>query len=411
MTINNKEVFKPKLNLDLQFFAMKNLDEEPPQFIENKDEQIKSIKDALETGDSEQFAMQMIENFENNATHFQAVMDKISDQVIAEAKKAKEESWDEKVLASRGVRVLTSEEKKFYNEAIEVGSFSETEKLMPPTVFSRVFEDLEKEHPLLSKVNFQTTGATTSWILRKDGAATAYWGEKCDNIKEMVDAGFYTIETGMYKLSGFLVVCKAMFELGPEWLDRYVRLYMKEIVADELEDVIVNGTGNKQPIGMVKDLNGAVQGGVYPDKTPIVLKDFKPATIGKEILAPTTKGGKQRYTGVTLIVNPFDYALKFFALGAKQKDDGTWTYNNFAVPGLEIIESPAVPLNRMIAGKPKDYFMGVGAEQKLIYSDEARLLEDQRLYLIRQLANGRPLDPDSFTVFDITALGNETPTP
>ncbi len=395
---------KSLLKLDLQCFAngIKNLDR---PVIDNKEEQIKAMQEAFESGDSQIVAQKVVENYEANAAHFQAMMDK----VIAEAKQAKEENWDEKVLATRGVRVLTSEEKKFYNAAIEVASFNETTELMPPTIFERVFEDLEKEHPLLSRVNFQTVGITTNWVLRRPGTATAFWGDVCDTIKEMVDEGFYTVEQGMFKLSGFLVVCKAMFELGPEWLDRYIRTFLQEVVSEELENVIVNGTGNKQPIGMVKDLEGAVTGGVYPDKTPVALADFKPATIGKEILAPTTKGGTRRYTGVTLIVNPLDYASKFFALGAKQKDDGTWTYNNFAVPGLEIIQSPAVPLNRMIAGKPADYFMGVGAEQKLIYSDEIRLIEDQRLYLVRQLANGRPLDADSFTVFDITNIGTETP--
>lgn len=391
------------LRLNIQHFAVTNLDNPA---IEDKEAKIKAMAEAFESGDSKVVAEKIVQNYENNIAQFQTMMN----DVIKDAKRAEAEGWDQKVLASRGVRVLTSEEKKFYNEAIEVKSFDETTKLMPPTIFERVFEDLEKEHPLLSRVNFQTVGASTAWVLRKPGAATAYWGDVCDDIKEMVGEGFQTIEQGMFKLSGFLVVCKAMFELGPEWLDRYVRTFIQEIISDELENVIVNGTGNKQPIGMVKDLDGSVQGGVYPDKTPVTLSDFKPATIGREILAPTTKGGTQRYTGVTLIVNPFDYAMKFFALGAKQKDDGTWTYNNFAVPGLEIIESPAVPLNRMIAGKPKDYFMGVGAEQKLIYSDEARLIEDQRLYLVRQLANGRPLDADSFTVFDITDLGaEETP--
>lgn len=397
-----------KLKLDLQFFAtgVQNLDR---PVIENKEERIKEIQDVLETGDSAEVAAKIIDQFENNAQHYQKMMDK----VIDEARRAKEENWDDKVLASRGIRTLTSEEKKFYNAAIEVGGFDQTTELMPPTVFERVFEDIQKEHPLLSRVNFQTVGASTSWVLRKPGAATAYWGDVCDNIKEMIDEGFYTVEQGMYKLSGFLVVCKAMFELGPEWLDRYVRTFLAEIIADELEDVIVNGTGNKQPIGMIKNVNGPVSAGVYPDKAVVVLNDFTPATIGREILAPTTKNGTQRYTGVTLIVNPLDYATTFFPLGAKQKDDGTWSYDNFGVPGLEIIQSFAVPIGRAIAGKPQDYFMGVGAEQRLIVSDEARLIEDQRLYLVRQLANGRPLDPDSFTVFNIQGLtpAPATPTP
>ncbi|MEO7545596.1 MAG: phage major capsid protein, partial [Terrimesophilobacter sp.] len=175
---------------------------------------------------------------------------------------------------------------------------------------------------LKSRSTFQRVGATTQWVVRKDGATTAFWGDVCETIKEMVDHGFETIDQGMYKLSGFLVVCKAMFELGPEWLDRYVRAFLAEVIATELENAVVSGDGNKKPIGMTRDLDGSVTLGVYPEKTKVALDDFTPATIGTKILAPTTKNGTRRYQGVTLIVNPLDYAAKFFALGAKQKDDG-----------------------------------------------------------------------------------------
>lgn len=375
--------------------------------IQNKEEKIKAMQQVFENGDANEVAENIVNFIDSNFATIQSMMN----DTLKEAKQANEENWDQQVLASRGVRVLTSEEKKFYNAAIEVQSFDEVVELMPPTIFERVFEDLEKEHPLLSVVNFQQTGATTAWVVRKPGNPAAFWGDITSSIQEMVDEGFQTIEQGMYKLSGFLVVSKAMFELGPEWLDRYVRTFMKEVVSDELENVIVNGDGNKKPIGMIRDLNGSVVGGVYPEKTPVVLPDFKPATIGKHILAPTTKNGTRRYTGVTLIVNPLDYATKFFALGAKQKDDGTWTYDNFSVPGLTVIQSPAVPLNKMVGGNPKDYFMGVAVNQKLETTDVLRMIEDQRLYLIRQLTNGRPLDADSFTVYDISALEPTEPAP
>ncbi|EWG08897.1 phage major capsid protein [Cytobacillus firmus] len=401
---NQKRFLMP---LNIQLFGgtgVQNLDR---SVIENKEAQITAMQEAFEKGDAQAVAERIVTNMESNMIHIQDMMN----SVIKEAQQAKDENWDAQVLASRGIRVLTSEEKKFYNAAIEAQSFDEVHKLMPPTVFQRVFEDLEKEHPLLSLINMQTTGAVTQWVLRRPGASAAFWGDVTAAIQEMVDEGFYTVEMGMFKLSGFLVVSKAMFELGPDWLDKYVRTFMAEVVAEELENVVVNGTGNKQPIGMTRDLEGAVVGGEYPLKTPVTLNDFTPATIGKEILAPTTKNGTRRYTGVTLIVNPLDYAAKFFALGAKQKDDGTWTYDNFSVPGLTMVQSPAVPLNRMIAGKPKDYFMGVATNQKLESTDVLRMIEDQRLYLIRQLANGKPLDADSFTVFDITAIGSTTPTP
>lgn len=381
--------------------GMKNPDKTPVPLT--TEENIKAMAAAFESGDPAEVAARIVAKFEENAAQYQAMQN----DIIAEAKRASREEWDTETLRARGVQTLTSEEKKFYNAAIEVEGFDGTAALMPPTVFDRVFEELEKEHPLLSKINFQKTGAVTMWVTRKEGATTAFWGDVCDEIKEMVDNGFATIDMGMQKLSGFLVVCKAMFEIGPEWLDRYVRTLLAEVLAEELEKVVVNGDGNKKPIGMMRDLDGAVTGGVFPEKTAVALPDFTPATIGEKILAPTTKGGTRTYTGVTLLINPLDYASKFFALGAKRKDDGTWTHDNFAVPGLEIIQTPAVPVGKVVSGKPKDYFMGVASEGKIVKSDEVRFIEDQRVYLMRQLAMGKPLDNVSFTVFDISDMSLE----
>lgn len=382
--------------------TIKNLDDRNT-IVKNKDEQIKALQAAFESSDPNEVAQKIVENYENNALHFQDLMN----TTIREATRANEQQWDDAVLASRGVRTLTTEEKKFYNAAIEVESFDGVSALVPPTVYERVFEDLAIDHPLLSRVNFQRVGASTMWVVRKDGATTAFWGDVCENIKEMVDHGFETFDQGMYKLSGFLVVCKAMFEIGPEWLDRYVRAFLSEVIAAELEKVIVVGDGDKKPIGMIRDLKGAVTEGKYPEKKATVLKDLSPKTIGKQILAPTTKNGTRRYTGVTIIINPFDFAAKFFAEGAKQRDDGVWVFGKYPVPDLEIIQSPSMPLDKIVVGHPKDYFMGVASQAKLESTDVLRMIEDQRLYLVRQLANGRPLDNDCFSVFDISQIGED----
>ncbi|MFJ7662964.1 phage major capsid protein [Lysinibacillus sp. NPDC097162] len=375
--------------------GIKNLDKESQGI--DKQAQIEGLKAAFENGDAAEVAARIVQQYEENFTHYQDVMN----TTIREAKRANEQQWDATVLATRGVRQLTNEEKKFYSQAIEVESFDEVLALMPPTVYDRVFEDLALDHPLLSLVNFTQLGATTQWVVRKEGATTAYWGDVCDEIQEMMDSGFKTIEAKAYKLSGFLVVCKAMFELGPEWLDRYVRAIMAEVVSAELEKVIVNGTGNKQPIGMMRNLDGAVVGGVYPEKATVELVSFTPHEIGTKILAPSTKNGKRDAQDVVLIINPFDYYSKLFAYGAKQREDGVWTFGNFPVPELEIIKCSAVPLNKMVSGKPKDYWMGAG-KATLESSDHVRMIQDQRLYLTRQLINGQPLDNEAFTVFDIT---------
>lgn len=388
--------------------GIKNLDRD--DIIKGKEEQIEALTQAFESTDPKKVAENIMNNMETNFAAHQKLMN----STIAEAKRATEQQLDDAALAQRGVRPLTSKELNFYNEAIKVESFDEVSKLMPPTIFERVFEDLTIEHPLLSRINFQRTGASTMWVVRKPGAATAYWGDVCDEINEMLSDGFETIDQGMFKLSGFLVVCKAMFEIGPKWLDRYVRAFLTEVIATELENVVVTGDGNKKPIGMIRNLDGAVTGGVYPEKTAIPLADLSPKTIGREILAPTTivekdEDGKPKrtrsYAGITMILNPYDYAFRLFSVGAKQRDDGVWTFDKYPIPGLDIIQSSAVPIDKMVVGHPKDYFMGVASEAKLEHSDVVRMIEDQRLYLVRQLANGRPLDNEKFTVFDISEIG------
>ncbi|MED3795880.1 phage major capsid protein [Lysinibacillus capsici] len=375
--------------------GIQNLDD--TEVLKNKQAQIDGLKAAFENGDAAEVAARIVQQYEENFTHYQDLMN----TTIREANRANEQQWDATVLASRGVRQLTNEEKKFYSQAIQVESFDGVLDLMPPTVYDRVFEDLALDHPLLSRVNFTQLGATTQWVVRKEGATTAYWGDVCDEIQEMLDSGFKTIEAKAYKLSGFLVVCKAMFELGPEWLDRYVRAIITEVVAAELESVIVTGDGNKKPIGMIRNLDGAVVGGVYPEKQAVEILSFTPQEIGTKILAPTTKNGTRDAQGVVLIINPLDYYTKLFAYGAKQRDDGVWMFDKFPVPELDIIKCSKVPLNKMISGKPKDYWMGTG-KATLESSDHVRMIQDQRLYLTRQLVNGQPLDNDAFTVFDIT---------
>ena len=151
--------------------TIKNLDNEKT-IIENKEAQVAALQAAFESADPAQVAQQIIENYENNMVQFQDLMN----TTIREANRANEQQWDTAALQARGIRPLTTEESKFYNAAIEVQSFDGVSALVPPTVYDRVFEDLATDHPLLSKVNFQTVGASTQWVVRKEGATTGYCG-------------------------------------------------------------------------------------------------------------------------------------------------------------------------------------------------------------------------------------------
>ncbi len=114
-----------------------------------------------------------------------------------------------------------------------------------------------------------------------------------------------------YKLSAFMPVCKAMLDLGPVWLDRYVRTVLVESLKIALEVAIVRGTGKDQPIGMMKDLLNVTNGEHADKAVTATLKDLSPYTLGN-IMALLTRDGKRNPEDVMLIVNPVDYWAKVY---------------------------------------------------------------------------------------------------
>lgn len=355
------------------------------------------IKNAIENGDSDAFVEAQI-----------ALAKSIETKILEEAKRVNDDLSDQAVMAKRGLNPLTKEEKQFYNEVINGEGFSGTEKFMPPTIFERVFEDLRQNHPLLSEIDFVNTTATTEWITRDGDVEAAWWGALTDAIQKKLSMSFKKESTELYKLSAYVPVAKAMLDLGPEWLDRFVRQMLYESIAIALEQAIVAGTGKGQPIGMMKDLEGAVVDGVYPDKTAAALNDLKPKSLGEQIMAPLTKGGKRAVSNVLLIVNPLDYWSKIFPGTTVLTANGAYVYGVLPIPAT-VVQSIAVPEGKLIAGMAKDYFMGVGSSQKIEFSDHYKFLEDERAYITKQYANGKPLDNESFLVFDISDMEADVP--
>ncbi|MBJ8093153.1 phage major capsid protein [Bacillus cereus] len=377
--------------------TIKNLDREAQKQNEMKEK----LLNAMNSGDEEEAAAAMVD-FANS----------IQQNIINEARQAvNEDLSDQQVMTSRGLQVLTKEEQSYYNEVIANKGFAGTETLVPATVFERVFEYLRANHALLNHIQFVNTTGVTQWVVKKGYVQSAWWGKLCEEIKELLDNGFEVIPTNLYKLSAYVPICNAMLDLGPIWLDRYVREILAESMAIALEEAIVKGTGKDQPIGMMKDLKAAVTAGVYSDKTAIPLTDLTPTSLGKEVMAPLTNGGRRAVSNALMIVNPLDYWEKIFPATTFLTQNGAYVSGVLPIPAT-VVQSLAVPKGKMVAGIANDYFMGVGSTQKMESSKEYRFLEDETVYLSKQYANGRPKDNDSFLVFDISALksgGSETP--
>lgn len=376
--------------------AIKNLDNEQQQTQKQKE----NLLDAMRSGDEEKFASAMVE-FANG----------IQNKILQEAKQTASQQFnDQQVLAKRGMQILTSEETKYYNAVIANEGFAGVEELVPPTVIERVFDELTRSHDLLNEITFVNTTGITQWITKRGDVNPAYWGKLTDAIKELLDDGFETVQTNLYKLSAVIPVAKSMLDLGPTWLDQYVRTVLAESMAIALEDAVINGTGKEMPIGMMKDLAGAVVDGVYPDKKATAITDLSPATLGEKVMYPLTHDGKRTVPSVLLVVNPADYWAKIFPATTILTQNGTYVYGVLPIPA-KIIQSVSVPTGKMVAGLAKDYFLGVGSSRSIEVAKELRILEDQDVYVTKQYANGKPVDNNAFMVFDISGIGKGEDTP
>lgn len=373
-----------------------------------KAEIMNKLNQAIKDGNDEAFQVAFTE-----------YTDMLQEAVIAEAQGYVQAS-DNNILAGRGARVLTSQETKYYEQIIEAMKSSNPQQALtlidetlPTTVIDSIFEDIQEAHPLLTEINFQNTGILTEILIStQDGRHLATWGKLCDTIVKELTAGTDVINLAQNKLSAFIPICKAMLEIGPTWIDRYVRTILLEAISNGLEKAIILGTGVDEPVGMTKDPNGnfnAVTG--YPNLVAVPMNEISPDTYGGILaaLAVTVNGLYRAVNEVLFICNPVDYYTKIMPAIMKAQPDGSYV-SRFPHP-TKLIQSVYVPANKAIIGLGKRYFFGLGTGKggKIEYSDHYKFLEDDRYYLTKLYGDGKPLDSTSFKVVDITNLRPTAP--
>lgn len=376
--------------------------------LKNRDDVRALLQRAIQDDDREGFAQA-----------FNDMLDVIAGDIRAEFEQSmadQAQDADSRILSARGVRQLTSAERNYYEQIITAmnsrnpkQALADLDVVMPKTTIDAVFDQLRTNHPLLSHINFMPAGGVTEMIVNTNGYQEAAWGQLCDKIVKELTSGFKLIDTTLLKLSAFMPVCKAMLDLGPEWLDRYVREILYEALANGMEAGIVTGDGNEKPIGMNRQVGEGVTvtGGVYPEKEKIAVTDFSPETVGNllALMCMDENGKARRADNLLLIVNPQDYYQRIMPATTLMAPDGS--YRNDVMPyPMTVVQSVALERGEAILGIGSRYFAtaGMAREGRIEYSDHYRFLEDQRVYLIKTYANGMPLDNNAFLHLDVSGI-------
>ena len=370
-----------------------------PITFNNERTYAQQLVQAMQTNDQEQIA-QAWQSFHNS----------IADSVRQDFE-AVRDSNDAAVLAQRGFRQLTTRETKWYQKFIDasraanpkqafatiIGS-DEEEDLMPETIFEEVYRDLEEQHPLLNLIGVQHVGFATKWVLNDHSKQPATWGEVNSEITKEITSAFKVVEVTQNKLSAFVAIQLDMLDLGPVFLDAYIRRCLVEALACGLEDGIVNGTGLNQPIGLIRDIHEGVSYSTstgYPAKSKIEVTNFTPKTYGGLVaqLAQTESGKMRRIGKLALLVNPVDYYNKIVPATTVMGTDGLYRADVLPVP-TTIIQTTALASGDAVLFLPDEFKLLAGGRRNgaIEYSDEYKFLEDMRYFKIKQHATGKCFD-------------------
>lgn len=378
-----------------------------------KQELMKDMKAAMQSEDGSAI-VQVLTDF----------ADSIQQNVLADVR-AYQITKDKEILQKRGIHQLTQKETEFYQSWIDAAKSSNPRQAitdldiaLPFTVIDNVMEDLKGNHPLLNLIDFQNMTAVKKMLFNKKGKQLAVWGAITSAITEELSGAIGQVDISLNKLSAFMPVSKDMLEVGPQWLDAYVRAILSESIAYGLEEGIINGTGKDQPIGMIRDIHDGVSvssSDGYPAKTKKVITDFSDTTIGglfAELAKDPIDSKKSRTVNandIVLIVNPFDYFKKVLpSIMANKRMNAMMGILDNPFDIKNVIQSDQMAEGTAILGLASKYKMGIGSESskggKIEYSDEYKYLEDQRYYLVKVLGNGRATSDNDFIYLDISKL-------
>ncbi len=344
-------------------------------------------------------------------------------QTIQQDMAAYQRTQDDSILQSRGYRVLTSAETRWYQRVIDamrapspkqafaeiIGSDAE-EGIMPTTILTDVFRRLESEHPLLSLITTQQVGYLTRWIRNKHNVQKAAWGAITAAVTQEITSAFEEVDIKQNKLSCYAVISLGMLDLGPVWLDQYIRTCLYEAYSCALEAAVICGTGKDQPVGMDRDLGSTsynTESG-WKQKTPVPCTSFAPASYGPLVarLAKDENGKPRLFDRVCLVVSLTDYLNKVMPATTVLTAQGTYTSNVFPFP-TDAVVSNFVEEGKAILGLPKEYLLCLGNASRngaIVYDDSVKFLEDQRVFKLVQYADGRAEDNTSFLLLDISGL-------
>ena len=364
--------------------------------IEDLSQEVKEkVKQLLEDAPADQKADAIMQSIEmiQEATHAEMI-----EQVVAEAERA---SRDAEYKSKLGLRNLSQEEKKFYEnfKNIKQAFTANQIDIIPTEIIDRTLDDVKKASPILKLVNMAPANVK-KWIVASHSGA-AVWGALTDAIKGELSAEIASLNIELHMLSAYLVIPKAIRELSLEFVDRYFMAILSEAMQDGLVKGYLDGDGKTGPIGIFRQIEAVESAGTNKAKTVLTtVTKFSPKGLAP-VRKTLTNDGKRVVDKLYLICNPSDEAE--YVDPCMYGEALTGGYVNKSFIDIEKIVDANCPKGKAAFTIAGYYTMGTTGVRVNEY-DQTKAMENADLIIASCYANGRAVDDNVAVIFDVTKL-------
>ncbi|MCJ1989032.1 phage major capsid protein [Pseudolactococcus carnosus] len=271
------------------------------------------------------------------------------------------------------------------NAMTEKRSLTGAEKVVPMEVIDRIESKLGDYSTLLAEVTIEKIGGTSRAVIAGD-IPTAIWFEIGKTALAELDDALEGVEFDGFGLGGYVSVPNIVIENSLINLASHIEDRLAKSIAKALDSAILNGTGVKQPTGVIKSAVVANKVDSTGEITDLIAKLAKVDTDGT--------GGE-----VIAVMNRATYYSKIVPKTLAVAANGVLT-GSYALPFRVVLSAYAAD-NQIVFGDFKQFLLAQRSEIRVESSTEVQFTSDNTVFKGVGYYDGKATKAKAFAVVTI----------
>ena len=380
--------------------------------LKKREEELTSALDEAETDEDVTLVESEIEELEADKKKLEEEKSALESEIeglqkeldeIGEVEAPEERKEERKIMtrqANQNEYFERAEVKEFYEQFRNVRSVGGAELTIPDVTVNRIFDiagDYSTLYPLVDKLRIKGK----SRILFDTDTEAAEWIEMTDAIPEGTVGTIGHIDFDGFKVGKLTFVDNSILQDSIINLDAYVTKKIARAIALAIDEAILNGTGVKQPTGIIPSLDAThevdvdIADGIAGVVSPISLIDTGADSVGEIVAVMSRK-------------TYYDKLLPFSILptSAGNLVGKLPNLTNPDLLGLKVVFNNNMEADTILYGDFSKYTLVEREALTIDTSEHAKFGADKTGFRGKARFDGKPVDKNAFVLVNLGETEN-----